>query len=421
MQRAWLAGAVSFLLAGCGSLGGSTTAAPSPVPAASAPSVPASGVARDSDAATAPSSAIPSTPPEPTSSPVPPPPTLQSAFEEVRSGVVRFEVAGCDGSTVGTGFQLTETMVVTAAHVVDDGQVIRVIGGTTSTAAVLVGADQGADVALVQTVAPLNGHLFRFAEEPPRIGDQIAAVGFPLGLPLAFHTGTVNGLDRKVEIDGVSRYGLVELDAAITRGNSGGPVIVADGSVVGIVHAELPGGPGRRWAVSSATARPLVDRWLARPDRVPVDGCTELAAGQEPAGSLPDPLRKDAQAFATLNIYFASINSGDFATALAQLADPGPLEEFVDAVASSYDTDIRYREVQDRGAELVVWVTFTSRQETGRGPVERPDETCTDWSLDYVLVPRNGLWLIESTQTHDAEPRSRPCPATTAPGTTSGD
>jgi hypothetical protein len=346
---------------------------------------------------------------------------LQSAYEEVRSGVVRFEVAGCDGSSVGSGFQITPTMVVTAAHVVEDAQVIRVIGGTTSAAGTLVGTDESADVALVQTVAPLTGHQFRFAEQPPRVGDQVAAVGFPLGLPLAFHTGTVNGLDRKVEIDGVSRYGLVELDAAITQGNSGGPVILANGSVVGIVHAEIPGGPGRRWAVSSATARPLVERWLDDPEPADVHDCVGAADGQGTAGSVPDPRRDDIQAMTTLGIYFNSINSGDFATALAQLADPGPLDDFVEGVASSYDTDLRYQDVEVTATGLALWVTFTSQQEAGRGPAERPEETCTHWSLDYLLVERNGLWLIESTRAHAGEPPHVPCTTAPTPGTPADD
>jgi hypothetical protein len=346
---------------------------------------------------------------------------LQSAYEAVRSGVVRFEVAGCDGNSVGSGFRITPTTVVTAAHVVEDAQVIRVIGGTTSAAGTLVGIDDRADLALIETVVPFAGHAFRFAEEAPRVGDQIAAVGFPLGLPLAFHTGTVNGLDRKVEIDGVSRYGLLELDAAITQGNSGGPVILADGSVVGVVHAEIPGGPGRRWAVSSTTARPLVERWLEDPNPVSSGECAGAGGGPDTAASAPAPRRDDMQAVTTLDIYFKSINSGDFSTALAQMADPGPLDEFVQGVASSHDTDLRYRDVQATEEGMTVWVTFTSQQEAGRGPAERPEETCTHWSLDYLLVKQNGLWLIQSTQAHAGELPHQPCTAASSPATSTDD
>ncbi len=77
--------------------------------------------------------------------------------------------------------------------------------------------------------------------------------------------------------------------------------------------------------------------------------------------------------------------------------------------------------MQDTGAGLAVWVTFTSQQEAGRGPAERPEETCTRWSLDYLLVVRNGLWLIESTRAHDGEPPHMPCEAAPLLGTPTDD
>jgi hypothetical protein len=50
---------------------------------------------------------------------------------------------------------------------------------------------------------------------------------------------------------------------------------------------------------------------------------------------------------------------------------------------------------------VVVWVTLTSHQDSGMGPADRPEETCTDWSLDYVMAPKNGLWLIDATRPHE--------------------
>jgi hypothetical protein len=295
------------------------------------------------------------------------------------------------------------------AHVVEGGQVIRVIEGTTSTAGLVVGIDPAADVALVRTAVPLDGHAFTFAEGSPRVGDQVAAIGFPQGLPLAFHTGTVNGLGRKVEIDGVPRNDLLELDTATTHGNSGGPVIVADGSVVGLVHAQVDGEPGLRWAVSSATAAPLIDRWTDSPEPTTPDECTDAVdVNGNPIPAGPAPTRDDLQALTTLDVYFKSVNSGDFTTALAQLVDPMPLDTFIEGVTSSYDTGIVYRSVQQSGEDLVVWVTFSSQQAAGRGPADRPQETCTDWSLDYVMAEKNGLWLIESTRPHEGS-GSAPC------------
>jgi hypothetical protein len=335
---------------------------------------------------------------------------LQSAFEEVRSGVVRFEVATCEGNSIGSGFQLSPTLVATVAHVVEDGQVIRVIQGTTSTAGTVVGIDPGTDVALVQTVTPLSGRSLAFAADDPRVGDEIAAIGFPRGEPLAFNTGTVNGVGRKAVIGDFPRHDLLEIDAAVTHGNSGGPVIRADGAVVGLVDSVPSNGDqGRRMAVSTATARPLVEGWTAVPEPVtPAECPVPVDPNGDPLPTGSAPTRAELQSAATLDVYFRAVNGGDFPTAVAQLVDPPSLEAFTEGVTSTQDSDIVFRSWQQRGDDLVLWVTFTSRQDPGRGPAERPQEACTDWSLDYVMTQQNGLWLIGATEPHEGA-GSTPC------------
>jgi Trypsin-like peptidase domain len=404
MRMALVLGAGALLLSGCGALGGSPSAG-SP-PATTMRSTDTTGIS-SATGATSSASATPLTP------------TLQQAFEATQSGVVRFEVAGCGTEWQGSGFQLSTNLVATVAHVVDQGQVIRVIEGTTSTAGTVIGLDQGTDVALVRTVVPLHGYEFNFADTAPRVGDQIAALGFPEGEPLGFNPGTVNGLGRKADIEGYPRHDLLEMDAATNFGSSGGPVIRADGAVVGLVDAEYAGSQGRRLAVSSATAKTLIDGWSTDPQPEPAGDCTSAV---DPDGNpVPPeafPTREDMQALTTLSVYFRAINGGDFPTALAQLTRPGSLQSFSAGVASSSDKQVEYRSVRAEGSSLVVWVTFRSHQDPGKGPADRPQETCTDWSLDYTMVPKNGLWLIDGTRPHDGT-GGEPCPGTTT-GSPSG-
>ena len=103
-----------------------------------------------------------------------------------------------------------------------------------------------------------------------------------------------------------------------------------------------------------------------------------------------------------------AVNAGDSTTAVAQLVRPIDVLTFTESVASSQDHGIRYRSVEADGDRLVLWVTFSSHQDPGKGPAERPEETCTDWSLDFTMAQKNGLWLIESTQPHGGV-RSVPC------------
>lgn len=385
---------------------------------ASAPAAPPASAS--SSSATSSSSGAPSSSSAATTST--PPPTLQSAFDRVQSGVVRLEVVSCSEAVVGSGFELSPGLIATAAHVVQDGQLIRVVQGTTATAGRVVGLDSGTDVALIQTATPLGGYTFSFATSAPRVGDQIAAIGFPEGDPLSFNSGSVNGLGRKALIDGIARHDLLEMDADTNPGDSGGPVIRADGSVVGIVDAGPEDEPGRRFAVSSATASPLINQWTDQPEPTSPTACAsviDLNYASVPATSVsPLPADVTRNVLATLGVYFRAIDSGDFPTALAELAHPQSLATFTAGVTSSYDYDIHLQSLQQTDGEATAWLTLASQQDAGQGPTDRPQETCTDWSLDYVMVPTNGLWLIDTTRPH-AGAGSAPCTPSTTSATAS--
>lgn len=121
---------------------------------------------------------------------------LGDAPAGVQGGPVRDRALrgrGMRGKLAGLGLQIASDLVVTVAHVVDQGQVIRVVEGTTSTAGSVIGLEQGADVALVRTAVPLHGHAFAFAGTAPAVGDQVAALGFPRGEPLSFSPAPSTG------------------------------------------------------------------------------------------------------------------------------------------------------------------------------------------------------------------------------------
>lgn len=323
---------------------------------------------------------------------------------------MRIEVAGCDAGSQGSGFLVGPNLVATAAHVIEGGRVIRVVQDTVSTSGEVIGVDRGADVALVRTNAKLSGITLTFALRPPRVGDAVAVLGYTRGDPLSFKPATVNGLDRKAVIDGIPRHSLIEIDGAANHGNSGGPVISAQGTVVGLLDAGRDDVPGVRLAVSSAVAGPLVTRWVASPDRVQPAACGQVIdPNGRPVDTGPDPQGDAAQAITTLRIYFQSINNGDFPTAVAQLASPPPLDAFKAAVTSTQDTAFVVRDVTRENGSPVVWLEFTSHQEPGKGPAARPNETCTRWSQDYLFGGRNGIWLIDRTRAHQGAVRSQPC------------
>jgi S1-C subfamily serine protease len=143
-------------------------------------------------------------------------------------------------SATGTGVIVNaDGTVLTALHVVDGADAVELTyADGTGSAATVAGADAGQDIAtltparLPETVVPavLGGGL--------AVGDDVVALGNPLGLTATTTSGVVSGLDRELSRGGSNDIaGLIQFDAAVNPGSSGGPLINGRGQVAGIVVA----------------------------------------------------------------------------------------------------------------------------------------------------------------------------------------
>ena len=145
-----------------------------------------------------------------------------------------------NGSGLGTGVIINnQGLILTALHVVQKATTIRVsFADGTETSATIESEDPENDIAVLSTErlpdvlvpAVLGGGI--------RVGDETYAVGHPLGLVGSISAGVVSGLDRSLSRDnGAPLRGLIQFDAAVNPGNSGGPLLNRNGQVVGIVTA----------------------------------------------------------------------------------------------------------------------------------------------------------------------------------------
>lgn len=171
-------------------------------------------------------------------------------FPELATGVGLVQTLGCAGRPVVgngraaafSGFLIGRSVVMTAEHglYVGPSQVackvrVRLDGRWYGVSEMRLWSDpgrtdrRGIDVATLMLSRPARGHVFRFASQSPQLGGFVAAIGYPLGLPISFSQGVIK---KKVK-----QYGVPALAAeiAIEGGNSGGPIVDAAGQVVTVV------------------------------------------------------------------------------------------------------------------------------------------------------------------------------------------
>ncbi|MBQ9149217.1 MAG: trypsin-like peptidase domain-containing protein [Oscillospiraceae bacterium] len=142
----------------------------------------------------------------------------------------------------GSGFILTEDgYVVTNYHVVEGGKLSFVTHDGMEYAAVLVGYDENNDVALLKAEVTGLQAVTLGSSDDLIVGDQVVAIGNPLGeLTSTLTVGYVSAMERDITTEGTT-INMIQTDAAINSGNSGGPLFNMHGEVVGITTAKYSG------------------------------------------------------------------------------------------------------------------------------------------------------------------------------------
>ncbi|HEY4331577.1 MAG TPA: trypsin-like peptidase domain-containing protein [Ilumatobacteraceae bacterium] len=161
---------------------------------------------------------------------------------------VAVDISSADGSGegVGTGIILTaDGQIITNAHVVSDATKVRVLlsGKSEPVDATVVGIDVGHDLALIKIDAK-NLPVMTIADSSKvKVGDPVVAMGYALDLEgdPSVTSGIISALNRSMVTDSGALNGLLQTDAAISSGNSGGPLVNASGELIGINTAVARG------------------------------------------------------------------------------------------------------------------------------------------------------------------------------------
>jgi serine protease Do len=170
---------------------------------------------------------------------------------------------GGSAMALGSGFFVSDDgYVVTNNHVVDKGETMTVItdDGTEYNAKV-IGKDDKTDLALLKVDAKDKKFTYvKFAEGETRVGDWVVAVGNPFGLGGTVTAGIVSARGREI---GAGPYDdFIQIDAAVNRGNSGGPAFNVNGEVIGVntaIFSPSGGNVGIAFAIPASTAERIIN------------------------------------------------------------------------------------------------------------------------------------------------------------------
>lgn len=203
-------------------------------------------------------------------------PEVEVASAKARASTVRIEGTGCGGVSVGSGFVTSPGYVVTNAHVVaginqpiiwDHGERHR---------SVVVWFDSDVDLAVLKT-AILRGSPLPFAEKRADRGTSAAVLGYPGGGKLMIDPAVVlaarQAIGRDIYDKGISAREIYAVQASIEPGNSGGPMVLADGSVAGVMFGAAVNRSDLSYALTAQQIAPDVQVAVTRTEPVSTGPC----------------------------------------------------------------------------------------------------------------------------------------------------
>ena len=297
----------------------------------------------------------------------------------------------------GSGFVVSpDGYVVTNNHVVSGAAKIQIsFDDREKLDAKLIGTDPRTDIALLKIENP-KGPLptVKFSSKPVRVGDWVLAVGNPFGLGGTVTAGIVSALSRDI---GSGPYDFLQIDAAVNKGNSGGPTFNLDGEVVGVntaIYSPSGGNVGIAFAVPAKTASDVVEQlrtnksvsrgWLGvKIESVDEDKAASLGL-KEPRGALVNELTPGGPAASS------TLRAGDVILSVngSKVENSRDLARKIAEFAPSTNVDLevmRYGKTETIRVKLGM---FPADGQIAAAPQAKPDADATELAaLGFSVGP----------------------------------
>jgi len=321
-------------------------------------------------------------------------------FGERRGGGPRAERRRSRPVSQGSGFFISgDGFLVTNNHVIENGEQFAVIlNDGTEYEAELIGTDPRTDLAVLKVDTTDDLTYVDFAPEgKTRVGDWVVAVGNPFGLGGTVTAGIVSAFERDIGAGPYDQF--LQIDAAVNRGNSGGPTFNLNGEVVGVntaIFSPSGGNVGIAFAVPASVASNIVADliddgsvqrgWLGVSIQPVTDDIAESLGMDASAGALVSELTPGTPA------QEAGIRIGDVITGVNTTDVEGPRE--LSRAIAGFDpgSDVSITVFRD-GSEQTIDVTLgelpTREELAGLAPDQEPEEASPTSMEDFglTLVP----------------------------------
>ncbi|WP_339045673.1 Do family serine endopeptidase [Candidatus Mesenet endosymbiont of Agriotes lineatus] len=183
-------------------------------------------------------------------------------FERIEPFMNRNQDVNKEVISLGSGFIIDESgIIVTNYHVIADAKEVTVtLNDNTQNKARILGKDPKTDLAVLKIDTDKKLSFVRFGNsDKARVGDRVIAIGNPFGLGGSVSTGIVSAIARNINIGTVSDF--IQTDAAINKGNSGGPLFNMNGEVIGIntaIFSPSGGNVGIGFSIPSVIVEPVI-------------------------------------------------------------------------------------------------------------------------------------------------------------------
>ena len=199
--------------------------------------------------------------------------SLQQIYSKAIDSVVSISCTLSNGTSSGTGVVLTQNgYIVTNSHVVENARSIEIrFTDDRVLPATVIGADAVSDLAVLYVQATDLSPAEFGDSSSLRVGDAVAAIGDPLGVELrgTMTDGIVSAINREVSV-GNRTMTLIQTNAAMNSGNSGGPLLNCYGQVIGIntmkigAFSDSAGVEGLGFAIPSTTVKEIIDQLITQ-------------------------------------------------------------------------------------------------------------------------------------------------------------